>query len=387
MSPKTALITGVNGITGSAVCEYLVRNTTRDQWEKIIVTSRSPLVLDVTDDRVEFVALDFSKAPTDLAQDMKEVCKSVTHAYFASYVHKNRLDELQAANKGLFENFLEALTQSAPKLENVLLYTGGKYYGAAVQAVPMPCRESAPRPMSAEDNFYYPQEDFLAAKQKSSNWTYNVVRPVGIIGFSPKPNGMNMAASLAVYLLLCKELGVEPRLATNQIFYNHLEDLSYAPIIADLSVYVSTHPNCKNEAFNVDNGDVVCWRYFWPRLAAHFGIHIDSDQEFSKPMPEIGATQQEFSFEEWFADKREVWDGLCEKMGVQSAKGMFDYVGGDLLDWSFRRTWVTPMSINKARRYGWTGWVDSYECMIKTWEKYAEKGLLPVEGGKGGKSA
>ncbi|KAM3068427.1 hypothetical protein ACMFMG_009564 [Clarireedia jacksonii] len=382
MSPKTAFITGVNGITGSAVCEYLVRNTTRDEWEKIIVTSRSPLVLDVTDDRVEFIALDFTKPPTELAQEMKEICKPVTHAYFASYVHKTRLEELETANRGLFKNFLEALMLSAFKLENVLLYTGGKYYGAAVRAVPIPCRESDPRLMSASENFYYPQEDFLAAKQKESKWTYNVVRPVGIIGYSPKPNGMNMAASLAVYLLLCKELNIEPRLATNQIFYNALEDLSYAPLIADLSIYVSTHRNCANEAFNVTNGDFICWRYFWPRLAGYFGLKIDSEQEFQQPMPEIGATQQDFSFEEWFEGKREVWDRLCERVGKGSAKGMFDYVGGDLLDWSFRRTWVSPMNINKAKRFGWLGWIDSYDSMVQTWDKYKEKGLLPVEDGR-----
>lgn len=57
---KVALITGANGITGSAILEHLAKHTTASEWSRIIITSRSPLKTTVSDPRVEFIALDFS---------------------------------------------------------------------------------------------------------------------------------------------------------------------------------------------------------------------------------------------------------------------------------------------------------------------------------------
>lgn len=101
--------------------------------------------------------------------------------------------ELQAANKVLFENFLLALQEVAGgepsqqrqeegRLRSVTLQTGGKYYMVHASPAPTPCREDDPRRAAAEDNFYYPQEDFLAAQQAGKRWTWSVIRPTGIIG-------------------------------------------------------------------------------------------------------------------------------------------------------------------------------------------------------------
>ena len=122
---KVAFITGGNGITGSAIIEYLARTTNKEEWSQIIVTSRSPFKTILQDDRIQFVALDFTQDPKSLAAAMKEPCASVTHAYFSSYVHKDDFVELNTANQALFENFLNALLDVAPKLENCTLQTGG----------------------------------------------------------------------------------------------------------------------------------------------------------------------------------------------------------------------------------------------------------------------
>jgi nucleoside-diphosphate-sugar epimerase len=61
---KVVFITGANGITGSAILEYLVQTTTSEQWSKIITTSRSPFKTTVSDPRISFIALDFSRNPT-----------------------------------------------------------------------------------------------------------------------------------------------------------------------------------------------------------------------------------------------------------------------------------------------------------------------------------
>lgn len=191
---KVAFITGGNGITGSAILQHLVKHTTSSQWRKIIVTSYSSFIpLVENDPRIHFVALDFTQPSAILATQMHEAgCGDVTHAYFSSYVHRDGFAELAAANTALFENFLvaiQAVTAAGDNnLANVTLQTGGKYYNVHAAPRPTPCTEEDPRPaFGAQDgNFYYPQEDFLATAQEGKQWTWNVIRPTGIIGCTGK---------------------------------------------------------------------------------------------------------------------------------------------------------------------------------------------------------
>lgn len=118
---KTAFITGGNGISGTAILEYLAENTTAGDWESIIVTSRSPFKTTVQDARVKFIALDFTEDVSSLVQKMKGVCEPVTHAYFCSYIHKDDFAELNAANAQLFDNFIEAIEEVAKGLQNITL--------------------------------------------------------------------------------------------------------------------------------------------------------------------------------------------------------------------------------------------------------------------------
>lgn len=374
---KTAFITGANGISGSAILEYLVENTSNAEWTSIIVTSRSPFKTTVSDPRITFITLDFTKDADTLVGQMQELCKPVTHAYFCSYVHKDDFNELNAANEALFENFLDALEKTAPKLENVTLQTGGKYYNVHLQPVPSPAREEDPRRHGPIDNFYFPQEDKLSNTQKGKSWVWNVIRPEAIIGSTNKPNGMNEALTIAMYFLINRELSAEAPMPTNQRFWEGTDDSSYAPLIADLTIYVSTHKHCANEAFNMVNGDHITWRYLWPRLAAYFGAKARSDQKFTKPYPKEGDLQLEVSFEQWSKDKREVWERLCERENMPSAKATFDFGTWAFQDWVFQRTWSATLSMSKARRFGWNGYMDTFEGFEKTFEKFKKHGLIP----------
>lgn len=255
--------------------------------------------------------------------------------------------------------------------------TGGKYYQVHVMPVPYPAREEEPRRRGPVDNFYFPQEDKLASAQNGKQWTWNVIRPVGIIGATSTPNGMNEALSIAIYFIVCQELGVEAPMLTNQRYWETAEDVSYGPLLADLTIYASTSSHCANEAFNMANGDYFIWQYMWPRLAEYFGAKASSDQKFTKPWPNEGDTQIEQSHVDWAKDKRKIWDELCERKNLPSAKKTFDFATWGLQDWVFQRGWSATVSINKARRFGWTGHVDSYESFIQTFEKFKKNGLIP----------
>jgi nucleoside-diphosphate-sugar epimerase len=374
---KVALITGGNGITGSAIIEHLVRNTKDTEWSKIIVTSRSPFKTTATDPRIEFIALDFTKSADELTDLMREACKVVTHAYFSSYVHKDDFAELNTANKALFENFLGALLNVAPKLANCTLQTGGKYYNVHLHPVPSPAREEDPRQGREEDNFYFPQESSLAERQRGQQWTWNVIRPEAIIGYTAKPNGMNSALTYALYFLICKELGVDAPMPTNQRYWSGTDDCSDARLIAKFTIWASTTKHCANQAFNLVNGDHFAWRYLWPRLAANLGASASTEQHFSKPVPDEGVPQQEFSLAEWSKDKRPVWDRLCNAAGVPEAKATFDAGTWGYQDWVFQRSWSATLSMSKARRFGWEGYIDSYDSVTEAFARFRELKQIP----------
>lgn len=374
---KIAFITGGNGITGSAILEYLVKNTKPSEWSRLIVTSRSPFKTTVHDDRIRFLALDFSQDSKTIADKMRAECADVTHAYFSSYIHKDDFTELNNANQTLFENFLDALLAVAPKLENCTLQTGGKHYNVHLMPVPSPAREAEERRESPIGNFYFQQEDYLIERQKGSSWSWNVIRPEAIIGYTSKPNGMNSALTYALYILVCTELGEEASMPTNQLYWEGYDDVSDSRLIANQTIWASTNAHTGNQAFNVTNGDYFSWRYMWPRVVAHLGGRARPQQVFTKPRPHEGENQLDLSLAAWSQDKRPVWDRLCEKRGCPQAKASWDAATWAYQDWVFQRTWSATLSINKARAFGWTGHVDSFESFTHAFEKFVELGQIP----------
>lgn len=78
------------------------------------------------DPRVQFVALDFLEPVDDIVTKMKPFTETVTHVFFASYVHSDDFKLLRDKNIPLFRNFLDAVDRACPKLERVCLQTGGK---------------------------------------------------------------------------------------------------------------------------------------------------------------------------------------------------------------------------------------------------------------------
>jgi hypothetical protein len=84
-------------------------------------------------------------------------------------------------------------------------------------------------------------------------------------------NGMSEVLTIIIYMLICRELN-QP--ATFPYFWNSVDDNSYAPSLADLSVWVASHDHCKDEVFNHTNGVVFVWKYMWQDFAAYFGLEV-----------------------------------------------------------------------------------------------------------------
>jgi hypothetical protein len=103
----------------------------------------------------------------------------------------------------MLANTVEVVERSSPTLRKVLLVEGAKFYGAHLSPYKTPAKETDLRHMPP--NFYYDQEDYLVERSAGKTWSWTAFRPSSICGFAVG-NPMNMAAVIAVYASLCREL-------------------------------------------------------------------------------------------------------------------------------------------------------------------------------------
>ncbi|GLA49499.1 hypothetical protein AnigIFM63604_005455 [Aspergillus niger] len=360
MSPlpeKVAFVTGANGISGYAIVEHLIRQP-KQEWSKIIVTSRRPLPTPWIDPRVEFVAVDFLESVETIVSKIKDICAPVTHAYFTSYVHDNDFKVLKEKNVPLFRNFLDAVDAVCPALRRVSLQTGGKYYGVHLGPVKVPLEESFSR----------------EAQKRRNTWSYNIIRPNAINGYAPHANGMSEALTIAIYMLICRELNQPATFPGNEYFWNSIDDNSYAPSLADLTVWASSQEHCRDEVFNHVNGDVFVWKHIWQDVAKYFGVEVP-EPKFEKAAGQAKTLSNEIDMVEWAKDKRAVWETVVQKHGGKVEA--FDWGTWGFFNWATGKSWLTISSINKARKYGWKRHDNTFDTWIETYRSFENAGVLP----------
>jgi hypothetical protein len=192
---------------------------------------------------------------------------------------------------------------------------------------------------------------------------------------------MSAALSIVMYFICCKETGAKAYFGGNKFFWNCPEDNSYAPSIADLTVWATTHAHTRNEDFNHTNGDVFLWKTLLHRLGAHYGVEVASDVP-SDGQSDVKAASyhaaNSFSLSEWAADKQPVWETVCKKYGGKGEA--FGWSTWWFVDWAVGKAWPTLVSVSKARKYGWTRYDDTVETWFETIRAYENGGILPKVG-------
>ncbi|GME31383.1 Nad-dependent epimerase dehydratase [Neofusicoccum parvum] len=353
---KVAFVSGANGISGHAIVEQLIRKP-KTEWRKIVVSSRRALPNYWIDPRVEFVAVDFLDPKEEVEAKLKRVCKDVTHAFYTSYIHEDDFKKLRDWNVPLFRSFIDVIDSVCPNLE--------RHYGAHLGPVKVPLTEDIPRYDDQGYNFYYSQEDYLFEVQKRrGTWSHNIIRPNGIVGFTPH----------SLYFIISRELGEDGMFPGNKFFYDSIDDMSYAPSIADMSIWAVTQEHCKDEAFNHCNGDVIVWRYFWPQLGRYFGLDIP-EPKFAKTQERSNTLDNEVDMYEWAKDKKPVWEAIVKKYGGNPKAiewGTWGFFG-----WATGKSWLTIGTTQKARKFGWTRMDDTYESWRETFRSLENAGIIP----------
>jgi nucleoside-diphosphate-sugar epimerase len=265
---KKALVAGALGVTGRTVVNHLV---SLGDWEVIGISRRTP--------EFQTSAKYITADPLNRAEVESRLSGigDVTHVFYAAlYWGTNVFDEV-APNLGMLTNVVEVVERFSKKLRKVVLLEGAKYYGAHLGPYKTPAKENDPRHL--RPNFYYDQQDYLEERSAGKTWSWSALRPSLICGFAVG-NPMNMATAIAVYAVLCKEMGLPLRFPWSTRAYNALMEMTDAELLAKAVVWAGENDRCDRQAFNTTNSDFNRWTNLWPRIAEFFKMEYAPPQRY-----------------------------------------------------------------------------------------------------------
>jgi nucleoside-diphosphate-sugar epimerase len=340
---STLLIVGALGIVGRNILRHFER---LGEWDLVGISRRRPDFAT----RAHFLGLDL-RDETACRNRIGEL-SSITHvAYCANYEKPDLmrgwmdLDHIQI-NLTMLRNLMEPL-KDGPNLRHVTLLQGTKAYAAAAGPFKLPAKEDDPRYLAP--NFYYAQEDYLREAQRAANWSWTVLRPQFVCGFSIG-SPMNALNALAAYITISRELGLPLRFPGGAV---RIQEATDARLLAAAAHWATNDSRCANEIFNIVNGDCFTWGSLWPRIAKEFAM------EWAPPAPARLARVM--------ADKGATWDCMTVKYSLRPYR-LEELVpnwelADNLLGYG---TPPVPLILSglKARRFGFNDCIDSEEMFL-----------------------
>ncbi|KAI4316640.1 hypothetical protein L6164_024601 [Bauhinia variegata] len=352
---SVGLVIGVTGIVGNSLAEILpLADTPGGPW-KVYGVARRPRPNWNADHPVEYIQCDISD-PND-TQSKLSVLTDVTHIFYVAWINRPTEAGNCEINGSMFRNVLRAVIPNAPNLRHICLQTGAKHYLGPfeligkIKAHEPPFTEDLPR-LDAP-NFYYTQEDILFEEaEKKQGLTWSIHRPQVIFGFSPY-SLMNLVGTLGVYAAICKHEGLPLKFPGTKAAWECYSVASDADLIAEQHIWAAVDPYARNEAFNINNGDVFKWKHLWKVLAEQFGIEDYGYEEGSN-----------LRLSEMMKDKAQVWEENVRENQLQPTK--LEEVG----EWWFADVILGGESLldsmNKAKEHGFLGFRNSKNSFL-TW--------------------
>lgn len=343
---NVAVIAGATGIVGRHLAEHLLARG----WRVLGISRGGEPV-------GEPVRLDLADAAACRAAAPRFA--ETTHVFYAGRAPRPDPAEEAAVNRAMLTNLLDAVEPAAAGLRHVALVHGTKWYGSHLGAFRTPAKEDDPRTIAP--NFYYDQQDDVAARQRGKAWSWSGLRPHFVCGVS-EGYPHNILGCIAVYASICKALGLPLRFPGAPGRYDALTMFSDASLLARALEWAATTPGCANQAFNLHNGDFVRWRDFWPKVAALFELPLGPVQRL--PL----AT--------FMADKEPLWAELVERRGLKKRR-IAELANWGYADGLWANDWDEMSSMTKARRFGFHECLDSEEAMLASLAEYRRLKLVP----------
>jgi nucleoside-diphosphate-sugar epimerase len=347
---KVALVAGATGAAAKRLIDALVEG----DW-RVVGVSRNPPQSTAA---VTYVRADLADAASVVAALKPH--KTISHVFYtARAAHGESGVESVSENVAFLRNTVDAAERTAAGLQHIHLVEGTKWYGMHLGAFPTPAREDQARHLPP--NFYYDQQDLLAARQKGNAWTWSASRPNFLCDFAPE-RSRNAPVLIGAYAAICRELGAPLDFPGTQACYDAVSEVTDARQLGRAMVFLATSPAARNQAFNVTNGDHYRWRNLWPRLAENFGIACGQVRTLNL------AT--------WMADKEPVWQQIVARHDLRPMP-LAEIVLWPFGDFLLRQGQDTMSSMTKIRQAGFHEIVDTEAMYLDHIARYREARILP----------
>ncbi|MDT5356465.1 MAG: hypothetical protein QOJ56_4997 [Mycobacterium sp.] len=350
MSKRHAVVVGGLGVIGRALVDHL---TSDPSWDVVALSRRAPDF----ETTARFLSVDLRDKDSVTAA-LAEL-KNTTDVFYAAYQPMPTRAKEVDANLALLTNAVEALSSASSNLEHVNLMEGGKWYGFHLGPTCTPALEDDPRHMPP--NFYYSQQDWLEDAATRDGFTWSALRPEAVCGFA-LGNPMNLTMAIAVYAAICGELGVPFSFPGKARAWTALYEVTDARILAQAAQWAATTPSAAGEAFNITNGDYFRWCNMWPKFADMLSLR--------------DAEPRQFSLTEFMADKAPVWDRIVAKQNLKP-HAYSDIVSWEFADFIFSAEWDVARSTLKARRYGFTPFIESDRMFAELFADLQRNRIIP----------
>jgi nucleoside-diphosphate-sugar epimerase len=360
MAKRKVLVAGASGLVGYAAVRHFSK---LPDCEVVAVSRRVPDAVP----GAKFLSVDL--LDQGRCAEVFGRMGDVTNLVYAAVNEKPGLmdgwldREQMQTNLTMLRNLFEPLEAAASNLQHVSLLQGTKAYGAHLGPIALPARERSPR--HPHQNFYWLQEDFLRARQPGKRWSWTILRPQLVIGEAVGSN-LNVIPAIGVYAAVRREAGLPLSYPGGPRLIFEMVDVD---LLARSMEWASNMPACRNEIYNITNGDVFVWDEVWPTIAESLGMKV------GPPEPLALAVEMPKHAAEWAA--------IVRKYKLRAPEDIHAFVGESfhLADFVFNygshHSGVTLVSTIKARQAGFADCIDTEDMLRKWFARFQELRLLP----------
>ncbi|PZS29949.1 MAG: epimerase [Pseudonocardiales bacterium] len=341
MSPARGrvLVLGPHGVAGRAIADRIGCSA---DWDLITASRRPGPSQHPAHGHTSVDLLDAAATRTAFAD-----LGPVTHLVYAAYLEHPTMAETTGPNVAMLANALDALRDANVALRRVVLIGGGKSYGEHLGPYKTPAKESDERFLGPI--FYNDQEDLLAVRARAGEFTWTVLRPDAMIGYSTG-SPMNLLTSIAVFAALSKDAGVPLRFPGSPQAWTALHQFTDAHLLASATQWALTAETASNQVFNVVNGDLFRWQHLWSDIAHLFDMKV--------------AAPQPMSLVDQMADKEPAWDRLVRRHQLQPTP-FAQIASWGFADGIWNSDFDMVQSTIKIRQAGFHDCIDSHDCLTR----------------------